>query len=235
MPVASSMKSPVGEIVVRTHGETWLDAVAADGSSIEEGTLPSGTERRFTAAQLARLTIGNAYPPWMCNTMDNRSTWRHSPGRTLPALRYPAIVRWSWSTDSTQAGTTKSFQHQHLAGSTRAETAWRSMTCSMSTNKVNESLPGLRSNAFGLIGGIALGLAAIAGLQWWQGQQQQGQMAINSHYSDAVNQYANGALPADKGGAAIAGISKGNSTLGALAALQLAKAQVDAGKPETPS
>lgn len=90
----------------------------------------------------------------------------------------------------------------------------------------------LRSNAFGLIGGIALGLAAIAGFQWWQGQQQQGQMAINSRYSDAVNQYANGALPADKGRAAIAGISKGNSTLGALAALQLAKAQVDAGKPE---
>ena len=90
----------------------------------------------------------------------------------------------------------------------------------------------LRTNAFGLVGGIALGLGAIAGFQWWQGQQVQGRMAVNSRYSDAVTQYESGVLPADKGRAAIDGISKGNVTLGALAALQLAKAQVDAGKPD---
>ncbi len=88
----------------------------------------------------------------------------------------------------------------------------------------------LRTNAFGLVGGIALGLGAIAGFQWWQGQQQKGQMAVNSRYSDAVSKYESGVLPADKGRAAIEGISKGNSTLGALAALQLAKAQVEADK-----
>lgn len=88
----------------------------------------------------------------------------------------------------------------------------------------------LRTNAFGLVGGIALGLGAIAGFQWWQGQQQKGQMAVNSRYSDAVAKYESGVLPADKGRATIEGISKGNSTLGALAALQLAKAQVDADK-----
>lgn len=60
-PVATTpVESPVGEIVVRTHAETWLDAVAADGSSLEKGLLPGGSERRFAAAQLARLTIGNA-------------------------------------------------------------------------------------------------------------------------------------------------------------------------------
>jgi cytoskeleton protein RodZ len=63
-PVASPADEPVAslaaEIVVRTHAETWLDAVAADGSSIEKGLLPSGSERRFAAAQLAHLTIGNA-------------------------------------------------------------------------------------------------------------------------------------------------------------------------------
>ena len=90
----------------------------------------------------------------------------------------------------------------------------------------------LRTNAFGLVGGIALGLGAIAGFQWWQGQQVQGRMGVNSRYSDAVTQYESGVLPADKGRAAIDGISKGNPTLGALAALQLAKAQVDAGKPD---
>ena len=60
-PVASMpVALPVSEIVVRTHGETWLDAVSADGSIMEKGLLPSGSERRFAAAQLARLTIGNA-------------------------------------------------------------------------------------------------------------------------------------------------------------------------------
>ncbi len=47
-------------IVIRTTAETWLEAVAADGSSLEKGLLPSGSERRFASAQLAHLTIGNA-------------------------------------------------------------------------------------------------------------------------------------------------------------------------------
>lgn len=91
----------------------------------------------------------------------------------------------------------------------------------------------VRNNALGLIGGIALGLAAIAGWQWWQGQQQQGRMAVNGRFAEAVGRFEAGTLPADNGRAAIAGISKANPTLGALAALQLAKAQVDGGKPET--
>ncbi len=90
----------------------------------------------------------------------------------------------------------------------------------------------VRNNALGVIGGIALGLAAIAGWQWWQGQQQQGRMAVNGRFAEAVGRFEAGTLPADNGRAAIAGISKANPTLGALAALQLAKSQVDAGKPE---
>ena len=90
----------------------------------------------------------------------------------------------------------------------------------------------VRTNAIGLIGGIALGLGAIAGWQWWQGQQQQGRMAVNARYAEAVNRFEAGSLPKDNGRATIDAISKSNPTLGALAALQLAKSQVDAGKPE---
>lgn len=91
----------------------------------------------------------------------------------------------------------------------------------------------VRKNAIGIIGGIMLGLGAIAGWQWWQGQQQQGRMAVSSRYAEAVTGFENGQLPApDKARATIEGISKGNSGLGALAALQLAKSQVDAAKPE---
>ena len=88
----------------------------------------------------------------------------------------------------------------------------------------------VRSNALGLIGGVALGLGAIAGWQWWQGQQLQRGMAVNGRYAEVVRNYEAGRLPADKGRAALDQIGKGNPTLGTLAALQLAKAQVEAGK-----
>lgn len=88
----------------------------------------------------------------------------------------------------------------------------------------------VRSNAFGLIGGVALGLAAITGFQWWQGQQLQGRMAVNGRYAEAVAGFESGKLPADKNRSTIDGISKANPTLGALAAMQLTKAQIDNGK-----
>jgi predicted negative regulator of RcsB-dependent stress response len=90
----------------------------------------------------------------------------------------------------------------------------------------------VRSNAIGLVGGIALGLGAIAGWQWWQGQQHQGRMAVNARYAETVSRFESGDLSADKGRSAIDAIGKANPTLGALAALQLAKSQVDAGKSD---
>lgn len=88
----------------------------------------------------------------------------------------------------------------------------------------------LRSNALGLIGGVGLGLAVIAGWQWWQGQRLQSGMQANANYAQASEAFADGKIPQDKGQAVIASLDKGNPTLGTLAALQLAKAQVDAGK-----
>ncbi|HWS76897.1 MAG TPA: hypothetical protein VN205_00815, partial [Thermomonas sp.] len=41
----------------------------------------------------------------------------------------------------------------------------------------------VRNNALGLIGGVGLGLGAIAGWQWWQGQQLQRGMAVNARYA----------------------------------------------------
>ena len=91
----------------------------------------------------------------------------------------------------------------------------------------------VRKNAIGLIGGIVLGLGAIAGWQWWQGQQQQNRMSVSSRYAEAATAFESTNLPStDEARATIAGISKSNPTLGALAALQLAKTQVDANRPE---
>jgi len=49
-----------GDFVVRTSAESWLEVVAPDGVAVEKGLLPAGSERRYAAAQVGRLTIGNA-------------------------------------------------------------------------------------------------------------------------------------------------------------------------------
>lgn len=62
-PVASAaavQAVPVGDIVLRTSAESWLEVVSPDGHAVEKGLLPAGSERRYTAAQVGRLTIGNA-------------------------------------------------------------------------------------------------------------------------------------------------------------------------------
>lgn len=62
-PVAAPSASPAvvpGDIVLRTSAESWLEVVAPDGAAVEKGLLPAGSERRYAAAQVGRLTIGNA-------------------------------------------------------------------------------------------------------------------------------------------------------------------------------
>ena len=88
----------------------------------------------------------------------------------------------------------------------------------------------LRNNALGLIGGVSLGLAVIAGWQWWQGQRLQSGMAASSAYAKATEALESGAISQDSEQVLVAGLQKSNPTLGTLVALELAKAQVDAGK-----
>lgn len=57
-PVAAP--TPAADIVIRTRGESWITVTAHDGSSLENGLVPANSERRYAAAQVARLTIGNA-------------------------------------------------------------------------------------------------------------------------------------------------------------------------------
>jgi predicted negative regulator of RcsB-dependent stress response len=88
----------------------------------------------------------------------------------------------------------------------------------------------LRSNAPGIIGGIALGLAVIAGWNWWQGQREQAAQATSQTYMQAVQAFEAGKLPADQGRAILSQLQQGNPALATLAGLQLAKAQLEAGK-----
>ena len=88
----------------------------------------------------------------------------------------------------------------------------------------------VRSNAIGIVGGIGLGLAAIAGWQWWQGQRLQASMDASIQYGKATKEFDAGRVPEDKGKALLRELGTSNTTLGTLAALQLAKTQAEGGK-----
>lgn len=83
----------------------------------------------------------------------------------------------------------------------------------------------LRNNALGIIGGVALGIAAIYGWRWWGDHQAQQRQQAHSTYAEAIKQLDAGAV--DKAGALLAGQQ---GTYATLASLRVAKAQVEAGK-----
>lgn len=84
----------------------------------------------------------------------------------------------------------------------------------------------LRSNAAGLIGGVALGLGAIYGWYWWQDQGEAKRLKASDDYQAVVEQVQAGKL---KEAEAKAAVLK-DTPFAALAALDLAKAHADGGK-----
>ena len=84
----------------------------------------------------------------------------------------------------------------------------------------------LQNNALGLIGGIALGLGLIFGWNWWQNDQVRKRDATATQYEAFAKQLAENP---DQAGKRITGKLAG-TPYAAVAALELAKAQVDAGK-----
>ena len=87
----------------------------------------------------------------------------------------------------------------------------------------------LKNNGAGLIGGIALGLAVIFGWQWWQKHQVQQAEQANVSYQSALDSI--GTADLKKAQAEVGKLKDGNAYAN-LAALRLAKAQVDAGQAE---
>lgn len=86
----------------------------------------------------------------------------------------------------------------------------------------------LRSNGAGLLGGVIVGFALILGWQWWTNRQQASRMQAGDDYQAALQSLEAGNLAQAQ--ARVAGL--GDTPYGALAALDLAKAQLDAGQGE---
>lgn len=57
---ASATERRDPDILLRANDKTWLEVIGRDGAPIEQALLPAGSERRYAAAQVARMTIGNA-------------------------------------------------------------------------------------------------------------------------------------------------------------------------------
>ena len=84
----------------------------------------------------------------------------------------------------------------------------------------------LKQNSFGLIGGLALGLALIWGGRWWLQEAHDKRVALGESYSSLVAALESGdTAKASEQAAALAG-----TAYAPLVALDLAKAQVAAGK-----
>ncbi|MBV2209957.1 MAG: DUF4115 domain-containing protein [Thermomonas sp.] len=61
-PVAAAAPAPVAkstDIVLRASDKTWLEVIAQDGSILEKGLLSEGDLRRYPAAQVQRIKVGN--------------------------------------------------------------------------------------------------------------------------------------------------------------------------------
>lgn len=86
----------------------------------------------------------------------------------------------------------------------------------------------LRNNGGGLVGGIVLGLALIGGWQWWQQRQHEARMAAGERFTALTGHLE--AKDLKRAEPEAAALVKEGGTYAVLAALQLAKAQVDAGQ-----
>src|SRR5690606_1016817 len=84
----------------------------------------------------------------------------------------------------------------------------------------------LKQNSFGLIGGLALGLALIWGGRWWMQEAQEKRLALGETYNTMLARLEAG----DRAGATGQAAALEGSAYARLAALDLAKAQVEAGQ-----
>lgn len=87
----------------------------------------------------------------------------------------------------------------------------------------------LRNNGAGIIGGVVLGLGVIIGGQWWQKQQANELADANVRYEAVTRSLQSRNL--DEAAKEVAALEGGKTSIYAdLASLELAKAQVEAGK-----
>lgn len=60
-PAAAPSSAQTGhELLLRFHGQSWMDAIGADGLRLERGLVAAGSERRYRLDQVSRIVLGDA-------------------------------------------------------------------------------------------------------------------------------------------------------------------------------
>jgi len=85
-----AVAADVAQFELRFHGESWIEIVGRDGATIERVLAQAGDVRRFAAAEVGRVTIGNA---------DATEVLLDGSGVNLDAVRFANVARFALSSD----------------------------------------------------------------------------------------------------------------------------------------
>ncbi len=81
-------------IVLRTHGESWIEVVGNDGRVLEKALLPGGSERHFLPGLVRNLTIGDVANVELVNG-----------GHPVEFARQAGVARFAVSSDGALVAT----------------------------------------------------------------------------------------------------------------------------------
>jgi cytoskeleton protein RodZ len=59
-PAAPATAAAGSEMLLRFHGDSWVDIVDHQGVHLERGLLTTGSERRYAQGQVAEITLGDS-------------------------------------------------------------------------------------------------------------------------------------------------------------------------------
>jgi cytoskeleton protein RodZ len=93
-PTMSPRPSAVPAIALHFKGDSWVQVIATDGRTLEQGLLPAGTTRSYAAGEVSRVVLGNA---------DAVSIERAGKALDLAPFRRANVARFTVSSDGSLA------------------------------------------------------------------------------------------------------------------------------------
>jgi len=93
-PTMSPRPSAVPAIALHFNGDSWVQVIAPNGRTLEQGLLPAGTTRSYAAGEVGRVVLGNA---------DAVSVERGGQALDLGPFRRANVARFTVSSDGSLA------------------------------------------------------------------------------------------------------------------------------------
>jgi cytoskeleton protein RodZ len=93
-PTMSPRPSAVPAIALHFNGDSWVQVIAPNGRTLEQGLLPAGTTRSYAAGEVGRVVLGNA---------DAVSVERAGKALDLEPFRRANVARFTVSSDGSLA------------------------------------------------------------------------------------------------------------------------------------